>query len=539
MPGPPDLPRHSRTLAGAGCGIAAGGAALAAAQVGGALVSGAQPPLQVLGDLVIRVTPISVTEALIRQVGRNDKTVLLVSVLTVATLGAAGIGVRFVQGHARSALLAIALLAVLPVASTRGATGVTAGRELLVLLPAAVLGAVALRALATPLLPGPGVGEQDGSKTRLAPARRASRVAEETADVQAAGGLARRQVLRAAAVLAASTAVGTLAVRLIAKPSASLMRALAAALPRPTNRVALPVDEFASAGAAPLITPTAAFYRIDTSLNPPRVDPDTWRLTVSRDGKRLRSYTYDQLRSRAVHEADITIGCVSNEIGGNLIGSARWQGVLLADLLADAGVTSAGRVTGISVDGFVASFAAGAAFDGRPAMVAIGMNGRPLPIRHGFPARIVVPGLYGYTSAVKWLSTIDVSESTSLPGFWAERGWTPTVTVHVTSRIDSPSDAADIAAGDVRLAGIAWAPVAGIATVEVQIDDGPWTPARLSAPVSGTLWRQWSMDWTATRGQHSIRVRATDMTGRHQDTKQRPVYPSGATGLHKIVVAVT
>ena len=213
------------------------------------------------------------------------------------------------------------------------------------------------------------------------------------------------------------------------------MRALAAALPRPSRPLPALTDELASAGASPLVTPTATFYRIDTSLSPPRVDPDSWQLAVSRDGTLLRSYNYQQLLDRSLTEADITIGCVSNEVGGDLIGTARWQGVLLAHLLGEAGISSAGRVTGISVDGFVASFAAGAAFDGRPAMVAVGMNGRPLPVRHGFPARIVVPGLYGYTSAVKWLRAIDVSDSTDLPGFWADRGWTPTVTVHITSPV--------------------------------------------------------------------------------------------------------
>jgi DMSO/TMAO reductase YedYZ molybdopterin-dependent catalytic subunit len=298
-------------------------------------------------------------------------------------------------------------------------------------------------------------------------------------------------------------------------------------------------DERASVGASPLVTPTAAFYRIDTSLRPPRVDPDSWQLAVSREGKLLRRYSYQQLLDRSVTEADITIGCVSNEVGGDLIGTARWQGVLLADLLGDSGISSAGRVTGISVDGFVASFAADAAFDGRPAMVAVGMNGRPLPVRHGFPARIVVPGLYGYTSAVKWLRAIDVSDSTDLPGFWADRGWTPTVTVHITSRIDSPSDGARATAGPMQLAGIAWAPIVGVGSVEAQIDNGPWIPARLSTAVSGTLWRQWTLAFEAMPGQHTVRVRATDGTGRQQDVTRRPVFPSGATGLHQIDITAT
>lgn len=535
MPSPPDPPRRrQRMTAGAWCGVAAGSTALATAQIGGVLVGGAQPPLQVLGDFVIRVTPIAVTEGLIRQVGRHDKTVLVAAVLTVAAGAAAGIGIAYARGHVRAALVAIALLAVLPVAATQGATGVALLPESVVLVAAALLGAVVLRALAAPLLQDR-VEAGTSSRTGRGAARVPLSEGDERADLV---GPARRQLLRAAAVVAASAAVGTAVGRRLAEPSAALKRALAAALPRPDKPLMPLRDEFASLGAAPLLTPNASFYRIDTSLSPPRIDPDTWQLTLSRDGKPLRTYTYAQLLDRAVSEADITIGCVSNEVGGDLIGSARWQGLLLSELLADAGITSAGRVTGISVDGFVASFAAEAAFDGRPAMIALGMNGQPLPVRHGFPARIVVPGLYGYTSAVKWLRAIDVSDATDLPGFWVDRGWTPTVTVHVTSRIDSPRDGARVRAGVVPLAGIAWAPVSGVGAVDVQVDEGPWRPARLSSAVSGSLWRQWVLDWTATPGPHRIRVRAADTAGRQQDSTRRPVFPSGATGLHEISVTV-
>jgi DMSO/TMAO reductase YedYZ molybdopterin-dependent catalytic subunit len=545
----PDLgTERGRILAGAACGIAAGTVALSAAQVGGALVDGALPPVQVLGDFVIRVTPVSVTEALIRQVGRSDKTVLLVCLLSVAAITAALVGVGFVRGRVRSAIFGIAGLAVLPVAATRGEASVLTSRELLVLLPAAALGARVLLVLGRPLLhavsgapdarQGATTAGKQGNGDRE-PRRARREAADHAAAVKVATGVQRRQLLRASVVLAASAAAGTVAVRRLTEPSAALMRRLAAALPKPRARLAPLTDEFASIGASPLVTPTASFYRIDTSLSPPRVNPDSWTLTVSRDGRRLRSYSYDDLLSRATSEADITIGCVSNEVGGDLIGTARWQGVLLADLLAEAGITSAGRVSGVSVDGFVASFAAGAAFDGRPALVAVGMNGHPLPVKHGFPARLVVPGLYGYTSATKWLQTIDVSDSADLPGFWTDRGWTPTVTVHVTSRIDAPRDGQSISAGTVQLAGIAWAPVAGIGTVDIQIDSGPWMPARLSSAVSGTLWRQWALNWTASPGTHTVRVRATDTKGLSQDATRRPVYPSGATGLHQISVTAS
>ena len=534
-------PARSRRLVGAACGVAAGTVALAAAQVGGSVVSGTRPPLQILGDFVVRVTPVSVTEALIRQVGRSDKLVLLICMLLVAACAAATVGAQLSRGRVRPALIGIGLLTVLPVLAARGEAGTSSLRELLVLIPAGALGAAVLWVLGKPLLavavPPQPLAESGVTGSASREARRARHAAaEHAALVQAGRGIERRQLLWATVVLTAAAATGTAVVRQLSRPSAALMTRLRAALPQPTQVLAPLTDEFARFGASPLVTPTSDFYRIDTALSPPQVDPDTWQLTLSRDGNPLATYTYEQLLSRATSQADITIGCVSNEVGGDLVGTARWQGVLLADLLREAGVTSAGRVAGVSVDGFVASFRGPLAFDGRPAMVAVGMNGAPLPIKHGFPARLVVPGLYGYTSATKWLERIDVSDSTDLPGFWADRGWTPEVTVHIMSRIDAPHDGDTITGGTAKLAGVAWAPVSGVGAVEVQVDDGAWQPARLSAAVTGTLWRQWVLDWRPSPGTHKVRVRAADATGTMQDTRRRPVYPSGSTGLHEIRV---
>ena len=541
------VPSKGRSLTGAVCGVAAGTAALATAQVGGALTPGALPPLQVLGDFVIRVTPVSITEALIRQVGRADKLVLLLSVLVVATAAAAGVGVTFARGRIRAAMAGIVVLALLPVAATRREVTVAPGRELLVLIPSAVLGAAVLWLLGRPLLDAQDLADaeslpqaQVGDRGAGPKARAAKRLAaDQTREMRALHGMYRRQLLKAAMVVAGSAVVGTALVRRLSEPSRALMIRLRAALPMPRASLAPLRDEFAGRGATPLVTTNAAFYRIDTALDPPQVTPEAWSLTVSRDGESLKSYSYDELLAKATHEADITIGCVSNEIGGDLIGTARWQGVLLADLLAEAGVASAGRISGVSVDGFVASFRADAAFDGRPSMVAMGMNGQVLPVKHGFPARLVVPGLYGYTSATKWLQRIDVSDRTELPGFWANRGWNPNVTVHVTSRIDAPRDSTAVPGGTVEFAGIAWAPITGVASVDVQVDGGGWQPAQLSAAIVGTLWRQWVLTTKLSPGTHKAQVRATDASGRAQDTVRRRVYPSGATGLHQISFTVT
>ena len=495
---------------GALYGVTAGAVALSVASIGGALVDGAAPPLQVLGDWVIRITPVSVTEGIIGAVGRHDKQLLLACMVVVAALAFAVVGIRFGRGHRVDALVGVGLLSLLPaLAASSTSTSVT--RELIVMVPSGLLGAAVLRALSPP------------------------DPAAEHASLTSAG-VDRRQALTASVVLVASAAIGIGVVRQLRKPSMALMSRLRAALPRPAKPLAALVDELAFRGASPLVTANDDFYRIDISQTPPLVEPSDWALTISRDGKTLRKLGYDELLALSLTQADVTIGCVSNEVGGDLVGTARWQGVLLAQLLKSAGVSSAGRVSGVSVDGFVASFAGHYAFDGRPSLVAVGMNDEVLPIKHGFPARLVVPGLYGYTSATKWLQTIDVSDSTSLPGFWASRGWAPAVEVHVMSRIDTPLGG--VRAGTVDIAGIAWAPTAGVGSVEVQVDDSPWQQAQLSTAVSGIVWRQWVLPWQATRGKHRLTVRATDAHGRAQETRRRPVYPSGATGLHSVAVTV-
>lgn len=530
-------------VASAGCGVAAGAVALAAGQVGGKLVGGAVPPLQALGDLVVRTAPVSLTEALIRAVGHNDKQVLLLCMLLVAALAAALVGLLFGRGRTLLASACVAALALLPGLATAGEPGATFAGESLTLLPAAVLGVMVLSALAKPLQ-GAARGRPPARASILAaripsarhwPLRFPSRPSLATSP---SASLSRRQLMRAGLVVTAAATFGSVAVRQLSRPSLQLMGRLKGALPAPRTVQPLPVDEFARFGAAPLLTPTSAFYRIDTALDPPLVDPDTWTLTLTRDGTRLASWRYDELLAMSLDQADITIGCVSNEVGGDLVGAARWQGVLLSDLLGRAGIRSTGRVAGVSVDGFVASFPGAYAFDGRPAMVAVGMNGQVLPVLHGFPARLVVPGLYGYTSATKWLTRIDVSNRTDLPGFWADRGWAPLVPVHIMSRLDSPRHDARLVPGVTRVAGVAWAPLVGVGGVEVQVDDGPWRPARLSTAVTGTLWRQWMAEVDLARGRRRLTVRASDAAGARQDTARRPVYPSGSTGLHTVVVTV-
>lgn len=301
----------------------------------------------------------------------------------------------------------------------------------------------------------------------------------------------------------------------------------------------LPADPAASvAGLSTLITPNASFYRIDISGEIPMPSLDAWTLTIDGLVDRPMTLTYDDLISREIVEIDATISCVSNWVGGSLVGNARWTGVRLDDLLAEAGIKpSADQVMGHSVDDFTAGFPT-EVLDGRDAIVAIGMNGAPLPAEHGFPARIIVPGLYGYVSAVKWLSRIELTRFDEQVGYWVPRGWASRAPMKIASRIDSPKDDASIKAGAKQISGVAWSANVGISTVEVQVDAGPWLPATLGPALARSTWRQWWLPWEAEVGTHTISVRVTDGEGQHQSTTPVDSMPNGAEGLHSIQVVV-
>ena len=244
-------------------------------------------------------------------------------------------------------------------------------------------------------------------------------------------------------------------------------------------------------------------------------------------------FSYDDLLARKMVEHTITICCVSNEVGGRYIGNATWQGVPLADLLNEAGVDPrAEQVFGTSVDGWTCGFPVSAALDGRDAMIAIGMNGEPIPLEHGFPARVIVPGLYGYVSATKWLERLDLTTWDQAEGYWVPRGWSRDGPIKTQSRIDVPRRGEDVTAGKVIIAGVAWAQHRGIEKVEVRIEQGPWQKATLALDVSDDTWRQWKYEWDATPGDYTIQVRATDKSGETQTQEVSPPDPDGATGYH-------
>jgi DMSO/TMAO reductase YedYZ molybdopterin-dependent catalytic subunit len=293
-------------------------------------------------------------------------------------------------------------------------------------------------------------------------------------------------------------------------------------------------------GISPLVTPNRDFYRIDTRILVPQVDPEGWTLRITGMVRREVELGLDDLLAMDRIDEYVTLQCVSNEVGGDLVGNALWSGVRLTDLLDRAEpLPEADQIVGRSVDGWTAGFPTDVATDGRPAMVAVAMNGEPLPVKHGFPARLVVPGLYGYVSATKWLSEIELTTWDGADGYWIPRGWAKQGPIKTQSRIDVPQPGRPLRAGPTPVAGVAWAPTRAIERVEVRIDDGPWQPARLSGALSRDTWVQWLLTWDAPPGRHRIEVRATDGTGETQTADVAPPPPSGATGHHTIGVDVT
>ena len=291
-------------------------------------------------------------------------------------------------------------------------------------------------------------------------------------------------------------------------------------------------------GISPIITPNEDFYLIDTALTPPQVNLEEWTLRITGLVENPYEITFGELLTRPLVERYVTLSCVSNSVGGSLVGHAKWLGVPLSLILDEAGILpEAQQIVGRSVDGFTVGFPSTIPFDGRDALVAVGMNDEPLPIEHGFPVRLVVAGLYGYVSATKWLSELELTTWDGFDAYWVPRGWAKEAPVKTQSRIDTPRDG-QIAAGPRAIAGVAWAPNRGVDRVEVKIGNGPWTEAELSTEISDNSWRQWKLDWDPLPGRYKLRVRATDGEGVTQTDLRQPPAPDGATGYHTIDVTV-
>jgi DMSO/TMAO reductase YedYZ molybdopterin-dependent catalytic subunit len=317
-------------------------------------------------------------------------------------------------------------------------------------------------------------------------------------------------------------------------------------LPRP-NIPAPPINpavQPAGLSTPTFITSNGDFYRIDTALSVPQLSQQEWRLKIHGMVDHEMTYSFADLDDVEVIEKVATLTCVSNPVGGDLISNATWTGYRVRDLLAKAGIhADADMVLSTSIDGFTAGTPVEALTDNRDALLAISMNGQPLPIEHGYPARLVVPGLYGYVSATKWVVDLELTRFDKAEAYWTRLGWSPRGPVKTESRIDVPRDGDDVASGPVTFGGVAWAQIRGIRAVEVRIDgpagQGIWQPAQLGASYSNDTWRLWSFPWQASApGRYTITVRATDNTGAVQTADTADPVPDGATGWHQVEFTV-
>jgi DMSO/TMAO reductase YedYZ molybdopterin-dependent catalytic subunit len=304
----------------------------------------------------------------------------------------------------------------------------------------------------------------------------------------------------------------------------------------------LPADETLDSitGISPFYTPTKKFYRIDTSLVLPKVSPADWQLRIHGMVDRPMTLTYDDLIRLPMIDRDITLTCVSESVGGNYVGNARWQGTLLAPILRKAGVhRGADQIVMRDVKGMTIGVATEPVLDGRHAMLAVAMNGQVLPQAHGYPVRVVVPGLYGYVSATKWVVDMEFTTFDAFSAYWVKQkpAWSQRAPIKTESRIDVPKRLSNLPAGQVTIAGVAWAQHTGIEAVEVGID-GIFHEARLPAQDTIDTWRQWYYVWDATPGTHVLQVRATDKSGYTQTELKHKAPPNGATGYHTIHVSV-
>jgi DMSO/TMAO reductase YedYZ molybdopterin-dependent catalytic subunit len=554
--------------------LTCGGVALGVAQLVAGVVGPTTFPVVAVGDATVDLTPAPVKDFAIRAFGENDKAVLLGGVLVVLAAVAALIGLlsrrRLLFGHLGFVLFGvIGVLAVVTRPDARAldvvptVVGVAAGAWALGWLLRRATGGTASRTpAAAPAEPAPsGAPRQDGAAQGHTGAQGPTAAGEPDAEagagvtqnrgaverpaVMRAGGEApafdRRRLLTGVAggvVVAGAGAVlgqqlgGRRAVD-AARGGVTLPRAATPARPVPAGA------DLRIGGLSPFVTPNRDFYRVDTALVVPQVDPADWTLRIHGMVDRPVELTFADLLKLPLTEADVTLTCVSNEVGGPYVGNARWLGARMADVLRRAGLRAdADMLLSTSADGFTCGTPVDVVMDGRDALFAVAMNGEVLPVDHGFPVRQVVPGLYGYVSATKWVVDIKVTRFDRDQAYWTPRGWSAMGPIKTQSRIDVPKQGGSLKAGPATIAGVAWAQHTGVDAVEVRVDRGQWREARLAEVPGPDTWRQWAIDWAATPGEHTIEVRATDASGRTQTEQSAPPAPDGASGWHTVTVQV-
>ena len=574
---------------GAVCGLLAAAAAMGIAQLLAGISIPAASPVIAVGSVAINHTPLAVKDWATSTFGTNDKTVLLLGVFVVVFLYAMVVGILAVR-RLSAGFAGLALFAIIGAAAALTRHDASAAYALptiggalagafalyrLVLTARAAAADAAVRAsrapgalpriefgqteftdpddigvpdddeLRAPDLPG-AVTAGDAPTSNPATGMRAGPGGPlQAGPLQAGpgGSTARRTFLATAGVTVAAAAIGevggrTLATRKNVSAARAAIRLPKAAVPAPalSAGVNLPVP-----GISPFITPNGDFYRVDTALLIPQVDPTNWQLRIHGMVEREIVITFDELLKRPLIEDYVTLCCVSNPVEGPYIGNAKWLGASYGALIREARpLRGADQLLCTSVDGFTSGTPLTVVLDaGRDSLIAVAMNGTTLPTEHGFPARLVVPGLYGYVSACKWVVDIEVTTFAKAVGYWVPLGWSQQAPIKTESRIDVPGSGSSVKVGRVPVAGVAWAQHKGIEAVEVRVDNGAWNEATLAAVPDLDTWRQWVYEWDATAGPHLIEARATDKTGYTQTSVIEPVAPNGATGYPSAQVNVT
>jgi DMSO/TMAO reductase YedYZ molybdopterin-dependent catalytic subunit len=503
-------------------GVATALVGLGVAELISALLRVRVSPVLAVGEAIIEITPGALAERAIDAVGRADKPLLVTGVLLGVLAVSALAGVVATRYRTAGLLLLVAQAGVAALAAISRAESSPYD-----LLPPLVAGAVAMVVIDRLLRRAPGRSDEAASRAT---------VGEANAAVPDAGR--RRFLLASAGAVGVAAALG-IAGRLTATARSGVESARRSLdLRLMTARVPAGV-EVDVAGMSPWLTPSGDFYRIDTALAVPLIHPDDWQLRIHGMVEREVVLSYDALVKRGLDDTWVSLCCVSNPVGGDLVGNTRWSGVRIDELLAEAGVSAdADALLSTSEDGWTCGTPLAELTDGRDALLAVAMDGEPLPLEHGFPARMVVPGLYGYVSATKWVIDWEVTRFDRFSAYWTDRGWSARGPVKTTSRIDVPSHGVSLDVGRVAVAGVAFAQHRGIERVEVRVDDGAWEPARLADVPSTDTWVQWVYDWDATPGEHTLTVRATDAEGEVQSGNDVDVVPNGAEGWHDIAVTV-
>jgi DMSO/TMAO reductase YedYZ molybdopterin-dependent catalytic subunit len=521
--------RRSETLWSALVGVIAAAVTLAVAEVAALLLAPAASPLLAVGSLVIDLVPAWLKNLVIDLFGTGDKIVLIGTLVLVVLVLAAVVGVLEYRKPPFGivGLVIVGGIATLAVTTRAESTTIWAVPTVLGMIAGVVVLRVAVDRL----------HRWSTAATRAAEIQGAASAPGSAAAVSRRGFLAVAIGAAAASVVIGTAAramnAGTAAVNAV-RTALKLPAPAVVAPPIPTG-AALDID-----GISPLVSSNDTFYRIDTALQVPVIDANQWKLRITGMVEEEVEIGFEELLALPLVETYVTLMCVSNEVGGQLTGNAKWLGYPIRELLERARpLAGADVVLSTSQDGWTATTPLEVLQDvDRNSLLAVGMNGEALPLEHGFPVRMVVPGLYGYVSATKWVVELKVSIFAKESAYWTDRGWSAKGPVKTSSRIDVPAFGSSVEPGTVAIAGVAWAQHVGVERVEVRVDNDPWQDATLAEAISADTWRQWFFEWEATSGDHVLEVRATNANGETQKEERVDVIPDGAEGWHAVQVRV-